>query len=53
MKLERYGMTHRQQVIAAVENWWDEYRVTLRDIEAERDAAAKQLDKFLRGLRYV
>lgn len=51
-ELERYVMAHRQQVIAAVENWWDKYRVTLRDIETERDAAAEQLDQFLKGLRY-
>jgi type I restriction enzyme M protein len=52
-ELERYVVAHRQQVIAAIENWWDKYRVTLRDIEAERDAAAEQLDEFLKGLGYA
>lgn len=52
-QLERYVTAHRQQVIAAVENWWDKYRVTLQDIEAERDAAAKKLNQFLQGLGYV
>jgi type I restriction enzyme M protein len=52
-ELERYVTAHRQQVIAAVENWWDKYRVTLQDIEAERDAAAKKLDEFLQRLGYV
>lgn len=52
-ELERYVVVHRQQVIAAVENWWDKYRVTLRDIETERDAAAKQLDQFLQQLGYA
>jgi hypothetical protein len=52
-ELERYVVVHRQQVIAAVENWWDKYRMTLRDIEAERDASAKQLDTFLKGLGYA
>lgn len=52
-ELERYVTAHRQQVIAAVENWWDKYRVTLQDIETERDQATKRLSKFLQGLGYV
>lgn len=52
-ELERAVTAHRQQVIAAVENWWDKYRVTLQTIEAERDAAAKQLSEFLSGLGYA
>jgi type I restriction enzyme M protein len=52
-ELERYVTAHRQMVIAAVENWWDKYRVTLQDIETERDAAAKKLSEFLQGLGYV
>ncbi|KAB8317311.1 hypothetical protein SD81_018550 [Tolypothrix campylonemoides VB511288] len=53
VELERYVTAHRQQVIAAVENWWDKYRVTLQDIEAERDAAAQQLNEFLHSLGYA
>jgi type I restriction enzyme M protein len=52
-ELERYITAHRQQVIVVVENWWDKYRVTLKDIEAERDAAAKWLSEFLIGLGYA
>jgi hypothetical protein len=52
-QLERYLSTHRQLVIAAVENWWEKYRVTLQDIRAERDAAEKKLAGFLKGLGYV
>lgn len=51
--LERYIRQQRQQVIAAFETWWDKYRVTLADIEAERDAAAKELQQYLEGLGYV
>ena len=51
--LERYIRQQRQQVIAALETWWDKYRVTLTDIEAERDAAAKELQQYLEGLGYV
>ncbi|MEQ5801628.1 N-6 DNA methylase [Halomonas sp. H10-9-1] len=51
--LERYIRQQRQQVIAAFETWWDKYRVTLADIEAERDAAAKELQQYLEGLEYA
>ncbi|MDT8880916.1 N-6 DNA methylase [Halomonas saccharevitans] len=51
--LERYIRQQRQQVIAAFETWWDKYRVTLTDIEVERDAAAKELQQYLGGLGYV
>ncbi|WP_239496341.1 hypothetical protein [Salinicola peritrichatus] len=51
--LERYIRQQRQQVIAAFETWWDKYRVTLADIEAERDAAAQELQQYLEGLGYV
>lgn len=51
--VERYISAQRQQVIAAVENWWDKYQVTLTEIEQERDQAAKQLAGYLEGLGYV
>jgi type I restriction enzyme M protein len=40
-------------VVEAVENWWGKYRVTLRDIEGERDAAKGRLDGFLAELGYA
>lgn len=52
-ELERYVTAHRQQVVVAVENWWDKYRITLQDIETERDAAAQQLSQFLKVLGYA
>jgi type I restriction enzyme M protein len=51
--LGRYVANHRQEVIAALETWWDKYRVTLTSIEEERDAAAEKLRGFLRGLGYA
>ncbi|WP_304525715.1 N-6 DNA methylase [Halomonas sp. I5-271120] len=51
--LERYIRQQRQQVIAAFEAWWDKYRVTLANIEDERDAAARELQQYLEGLGYV
>ncbi|SEJ22229.1 type I restriction enzyme M protein [Azotobacter beijerinckii] len=51
--VERYIATQRKQIIAALENWWDKYRVTLNEIEQKRDAAAQALQGFLKGLGYV
>ena len=51
--VERYIGAQRQQIVAAFENWWDKYRVTLTEIEGKRDAAAKALQGFLKGLGYV
>ncbi len=51
--VERYMAAQRKQIVVAFENWWDKYRVTLTEIEGKRDAAAKALQGFLKGLRYV
>ena len=50
--LERYISSHRQEVVASFENWWDKYAVTLEDIQTERDTASKKLDVFMRELGY-
>lgn len=50
--LERYVSEQQQEIVAAFERWWEKYRVTLMDIEAERDAAAGRLRGFLEGLGY-
>lgn len=52
-QLERYVTEHRQMVIAAVENWWDKYKVTLGEIEKEEEEVNRELDELLRGLGYV
>lgn len=51
--VERYIAAQRKQIVAAFENWWDKYRVTLTEIETKRNAAAKELAGFLKGLGYV
>lgn len=51
--VERYIAAQRKQIVATFENWWDKYRVTLTEIEGKRDEAAKALQGFLKGLRYV
>jgi len=50
--LVRYVASHRQQVVAAFETWWEKYRVTLVSLEEERDTAAERLRGFLGGLGY-
>lgn len=51
--VERYMAAQRKQIVAAFENWWDKYRVTLTEIEGKRDNATKALQGFLQGLKYV
>ena len=51
--VERYMAAQRKQIVAAFENWWDKYRVTLTSIEQERDAAAGKLKEFLGALGYA
>ena len=51
--VERYIAAQRKAVVAAFENWWGKYRVTLTEIEGKRDAAAQALQGFLKELRYV
>lgn len=51
--VERYIAAQRKAIVAAFENWWDKYRLTLNEIEGKRDAAAQALQGFLKGLRYV
>ena len=50
--LDAYVTVHRQQIIAALENWWNKYAVSLRQIEAERVAASAKFTGFLKGLGY-
>ena len=51
--VERYIAAQRKAIVAAFENWWDKYRVTLTEIEGKRNAAAQALQGFLKGLGYV
>lgn len=51
--LDQAVTIHCQAIVATVESWWDKYRVTLRDIEGDRDEAKKKLDGFLKELGYA
>ena len=50
--LETYLSRSRQELISVFENWWDKYRVPMREIEAKRDEAKDRLDTYLRELGY-
>ncbi len=50
--LTAYVTAHRQQIIVAIENWWDKYAVPLHQIETERYNAAAKLAGFLVELSY-
>jgi type I restriction enzyme M protein len=50
--LESYVSAHRQEVIAAVENWWNKYKVTLKEIEKRRDETSEALSLMLNRIGY-
>ncbi|MEM4247820.1 MAG: type I restriction-modification system subunit M [Candidatus Nanoarchaeia archaeon] len=41
-----------QQILSQLERWWDKYKVTLKDIEAEYEEADKTMKKYLKELGY-
>lgn len=47
-----YLRADQRDCIAAIENLWNKYAVTAKEIEAERDAASEQLREFLVELGY-
>ncbi len=48
-----YVHRYERQLISELENRYTKYQNTLTDIMKERDAAAKQLDRFLQELGYI
>ena len=51
-QFEGYLRQYQRSFIAAVENLWDKYAVTTKQILVERDLAATQLNSFLKELGY-
>nr|WP_279183800.1 class I SAM-dependent DNA methyltransferase [Acetobacter syzygii] len=51
--LARYIAAQRGLIVAAFENWWDKYRITLTEIEDARKRATEKLAWFLKELGYV
>ncbi len=52
LHLDGYVVAHRQQIVAALENWSDKYVISLHQIEAERAATVAKLTGFLQELGY-
>jgi len=52
-ELKRYLNAEKRELIQMVENLWDKYAVSLRELEKERSETLKTLDGFLRGLGYL
>lgn len=52
-EVDRRVAAHRQRVVAVVDTWWSKYRVNLREIEVDRDAARTRLDGYLSELSYA
>ena len=50
---QQYLRADQRACIAAIENLWGKYAVTAKQIEAERDEAARELQGFLRELGYA
>ncbi|MCF8143533.1 MAG: hypothetical protein K9N21_06400 [Deltaproteobacteria bacterium] len=51
-ELSRYLNTEKRRLIAVVENLWDKYAVSSRELGAERTETLKALDGFLQSLGY-
>ena len=52
-ELERYLNAEMRQLVSGVENLWDKYAVSGREMEEERDATLKALGGFLSDLGYL
>ena len=51
--LSRSIAAHREQLVTTFERWSDKYRVTLGEIEQDRDTASTILRRLMGGLGYV
>lgn len=51
-ELNRYLGAEERGLIQVVENLWDKYAVSSRELESERTETLKTMDGFLRGLGY-
>ena len=52
-ELTRYLNTEKRGLIAIVENLWDEYAVSSRELEQERAVTLNALDAFMKKLGYL
>ena len=52
-QLTRYLNAEKRALIATVENLWDKYAVSSRELEASREETLETLDTFLSKLGYL
>lgn len=52
-QLDRYVGQHQRLALSLFENWWDKYKVTLEDIEKEREQSKSKLNQYLKELGYA
>jgi len=52
-ELPRYLNAEKRALIAVVENLWDKYAVSSRELESKRSDTLKTLDGFLNRLGYL
>jgi type I restriction enzyme M protein len=52
-ELNRYLNAEKRGLIQVVENLWDKYAVSSRELESQRSKTLKALDGFLKGLGYL
>lgn len=52
-QLDRYVGQHQRLALALFESWWDKYKVTLQDIENEREQSKSKLNQHLKELGYA
>ena len=43
---------NRREIVSSIETWWDKYKVTLGDIQAEREKAEESLAGYLKEFSY-
>ncbi|MCX7571290.1 type I restriction-modification system subunit M [Tumebacillus sp. DT12] len=52
-ELYRYLNSEKRELIQVMENLWDKYAVSSRELERQRSKTLETLEGFLRGLSYV
>lgn len=52
-ELNRYLNAEKRELIGAVENLWEKYAVSSRELEEARGETLETLNEFLGGLGYV
>lgn len=52
-ELDRYVSVRRHENISVIENWWDKYKVTLRNIEQQNAQAKTNLSVHMNELGYA